>query len=211
MTDADLLAALVQWTPYLLRGFAWNILIGLNAMVLGTLAGAAVASLRVARGRWRRRAGTLAMNGARNIPTIVFQFYLVLMLPSALTLPGGLVLPLPPWWLASVALAVAVVGFTADNLAHAWTQWRAGDRHAALLFVPSWSSYLLIIVIASSTASIIGVDELVTRCNVVVSATGETSLMLPLYAYACAIFFGFCFPLTLLLRHLQRRLQSRRW
>jgi polar amino acid transport system permease protein len=104
---------------------------------------------------------------------------------------------------------VAVIGFTSDNLAHALALWRAGDRSAALLFLPSWTSYYLIIVIASSTASIIGVGELISRCNTVANAESSGHLLLPVYLYASLFFLCFCYPLTRLMRGIMRQIQSR--
>jgi polar amino acid transport system permease protein len=121
----------------------------------------------------------------------------------------GLVLTFPVWLKASLALAVAVVGFTSDNLAVALQEWKNGNHRAAFLFVPSWTSYALIIVMASSTASIIGVSELVSRCNTVINATGNTQLMLPIYLYACLFFFAFCWPLTLLMKRISATLARR--
>ena len=112
----------------------------------------------------------------------------------------SITLGFPGWLNASLALAMAVIGFTSDNLTTTLRDWRKGDHAAALLFLPNWTSYMLIIVIASSTASIIGVSELVSRCNTVINATGNTRLMLPVYLYACACFFLFCYPLTRLMQ-----------
>ncbi len=128
------------------------------------------------------------------------------MLPSEFRLPGtSVTLGFPVWLVASLALAIAVVGFMSDNLTKALRDWRQGDHSAAFLFISSWTSYMLITLITSSTASIIGVSELVSRCNTVVNATGRISLMVPVYLYACVIFFLFCYPLT----HLMRRVHSR--
>ena len=107
------------------------------------------------------------------------------------------------------ALAMAVIGFTSDNLMPAIRDWRRGDHSAALLFIPNWTSYMLIIVIASSTASIIGVSELVSRCNTVINATGNTELLLPVYLYACACFFLFCYPLTRCMQWTREHLANR--
>jgi polar amino acid transport system permease protein len=41
------LQALVTWTPFLLGGFLWNILIAALAMVLGTAVGSCLAWLRL--------------------------------------------------------------------------------------------------------------------------------------------------------------------
>ncbi len=204
------LEALVTWTPYLLGGFAWNILIAALAMVLGTVIGAWLAWLRLSRHDATRRASTAVTELTRNIPTIVFQFYLVLMLPGEWAVPGaGWVIVIPAWFKAALALSVAVVGFTSDNLLIAVRDWRAGERGAALLFVPAWGTYVLIIVIASSTASIIGVGELVSRANSVIAATANTRLMIPIYLYAMLIFFLFCWPLIALLGRFKARVAAR--
>lgn len=205
----DDLQTLWEWTPFLLGGFAINILIAVSAMVIGTLLGWCLGLLRLSGKSWAVRFSMLMTELTRNIPTIVFQFYLMFMLPNEYKLPGtSITVGIPGWLIASVALSIAVVGFTSDNLTKALDDWRQGNHGEALLFIPSWTSYMLIIVIASSTASIIGVSELVSRCNTVVNATGRTSLMLPVYLYACVIFYLFCYPLTQLMHGLHTRMAT---
>jgi polar amino acid transport system permease protein len=207
--DTDVLRVLWVWTPFLLGGFALNVLIAVSAMVIGTSFGWCLALLRLSVKPRMVRFSLFVTEITRNIPTIVFQFYLVFMLPSEFKLPGtAIMIGFPSWFIASMALAVAVVGFTSDNLSKALRDWRQGDRSGAFLFIPSWTSYMLIIVIASSTASIIGVSELVSRCNTVVNATGRTDLMLPVYLYACVLFFLFCYPLTQLMHKAHARLAA---
>lgn len=191
------LEALITWTPFLLGGFLWNIIIAAVAMLIGTLAGIALALARESHRAWPRRISLGVTELSRNVPTIVFQFYLAMMLPNELAIAGtSLTIAIPPWVKAALALAVAVVGFTSDNLSVALRDWRSGRHSTALMFVPAWASYMLIIVLASSTASIIGVGELVSRCNTVINATGNTALMIPIYVYAILIFFVFCYPLV---------------
>jgi polar amino acid transport system permease protein len=207
--ETDVFQTLWVWTPFLLGGFAINVLIAVSAMAIGTLLGWGLALLRLSVKRWVVRVSLLMTELTRNVPTIVFQFYLVFMLPSEFKLPGtSIAVGFPGWLIASMALAIAVVGFTSDNLTKALRDWRRGDHSVAFLFIPSWTNYMLIIVIASSTASIIGVSELVSRCNTVVNATGRTSLMLPVYLYACVLFFLFCYPLTQLMRKVHTRLAA---
>jgi len=198
------------WTPYLLTGFGLNILIALLAMLVGTSMGWGLALLRLSTHKFWVKLSLLLTEVTRNIPTIVFQFYLAFMLPAEVVLPGTTItLGFPGWLNASLALAMAVIGFTSDNLTSALKDWRRGDHSAALLFLPNWTSYMLIIVIASSTASIIGVSELVSRCNTVINATGNTRLMFPVYLYACLCFFLFCYPLTWLMQWSRTYLAAR--
>jgi len=210
MPLGEILTYLYTWTPFLLTGFALNILISVVAMAVGTAVGWLLALLRVSPHPRRVRFSLMITEFFRNIPTIVFQFYLVFLLPVEVIVPStGIILTFPAWLKAALALAIAVVGFTSDNLTIAMEEWKQGNHTAAFLFIPSWTSYALIIVMASSTASIIGVSELMSRCNTVINAIGNTNLMLPIYLYACLFFFGFCYPLTLLMKRISRILETR--
>lgn len=210
MHVSEIFTYLYTWTPYLATGFGLNILISVVAMAIGTSIGWFLALLRVSDHPRRIRFSLVATEFSRNIPTIVFQFYLAFMLPSEIPIPAtGIILIFPSWLKAALALAIAVVGFTSDNLTIAMEEWKRGNRNAAFLFIPSWTSYALIIVMASSTASIIGVGELLSRCNTVINAIGNTQLMLPIYLYACLYFFGFCYPLTLLMKKISGILTTR--
>jgi polar amino acid transport system permease protein len=210
MFDAEIRSQLVAMTPFLLEGFGMNILVSAVAMAVGTGIGWGLALLRISNRPRRARFSLVLTEFSRSVPTIVFQFYLVFILPSEILIPfANTTLSFPAWLKAALALAVAVVGFTSDNLTIAMKDWKAGHHRAAFLFIPSWTSYALIIVMASSTASIIGVGELLSHCNTVINATGSTQLMLPIYLYACVIFFGFCFPLTLLMKKISKVLAQR--
>ena len=210
MSIIDTLLTLATWTPYLLSGFGWNILIAFTAMVIGTALGASLAWMRLGKSRLASRVSSVITELSRNIPTIVFQFYLAVMLPTQWLLPGTTwTIDIPGWVKASMALSVAVVGFTSDNLRTAISEWRQGRHLTAMLFLPSWTSYLLIIVIASSTASIIGVSELVSRCNTVVNAIGDTRLLIPFYLYASLFFLIFCYPLTLVMARVKTKMSAR--
>jgi polar amino acid transport system permease protein len=210
MFDAEIRSQLVTMTPFLLEGFGMNILVSAVAMAVGTGIGWGLALLRISKHARRARFSLVLTEFSRSVPTIVFQFYLVFILPGEILIPFvNTSLSFPAWLKAALALAVAVVGFTSDNLTIAMKEWKTGHHRAAFLFIPSWTSYALIIVMASSTASIIGVGELLSHCNTVINATGSTQLMLPIYLYACVIFFGFCFPLTLLMKRISKVLAQR--
>jgi polar amino acid transport system permease protein len=201
---------LSTWTPFLAAGFVWNIVISLVAMGVGTGCGYLLACSRLSRYKTASKAGGAVTELMRNAPTFVFQFYLVFVLPSELPLPlSTLSIPLPPWLKAALALALAVAGFVSDNLLRTLRAWREGNRNEALLFMRNWSNYFVVIVMASSTASVIGVPELVSRCNTVVNATGTTDMMLWVYLYAMAGFFLFCYSATTLIRKVAGRLDRR--
>jgi polar amino acid transport system permease protein len=208
MDIRDLADLLWTWTPYLAGGFGWNIIVSILAMAVGTAIGAVLAQARLSprRGLSGAARGVTALS--RNLPTFVCLFYLAFLLPNEITL-GGLELQVPAWVKASLALAVAVVGYVSDTFGAAILDHRRGRPEAMLLLLPSWMTYFLIIVMASSTASVIGVSEIVSRANIVIGATGRNDLMVWVYLYAMLWFLAFCLPLTLAMRALQVRIRER--
>ncbi len=208
MDIRDLADLLWTWTPYLAEGFGWNIIISIVAMAVGTAIGAALAQARLSRRRGLVGAATGVTAVSRNVPTFVCLFYLAFLLPNEATI-AGIAVAIPAWVKASLALSVAVVGYVSDTFGAAIADHRRGRPEAMLLLLPSWMTYFLIIVMASSTASVIGVSEIVSRANTVIGATGRDDLMVWVYLYAMLWFLGFCLPLTMAMRALQQRIRDR--
>jgi polar amino acid transport system permease protein len=204
-----MLDLLLTWTPYLAAGFGWNVIVSVVAMLLGTVLGAGLAIARLGSRLVLTWPARLLTEVSRNVPTFVCLFYFAFLLPMELALPAGIILPLPAWLKASLALSVAVVGYISDTLEAALRDLRVGRPEAMLLFVPSWMTYFLIIVMASSTASVIGVNEIVSRANTVIGATGRSETMVWVYLYTMFWFLAFCWPLTLLMRRIQARIRNR--
>lgn len=200
----DTLRTLLTWTPFLLEGFAWNIAIALVAMGLGSSLGALCALAQLSRRTGVARLARSVSAFARGVPTLVLIFYLATLVPNSVSI-GPLSIGVPPWLKAAVALSASPLGFTAWNLQTSILAWRVGDRQAALLFVPNWMGSFLITLLASSTASLVGVSELLGRCNTVVTASGAET-MLAVYLYGSAIFFIFCSTLNWAVGRLRRRL-----
>jgi polar amino acid transport system permease protein len=208
MSSGDVIKLLLSWTPFLAGGFVWNIVIALTAMSAGTAGGAWLAVMRASPHRKLARVCEITTEIMRDTPTVVCQFYLVFMLPVEIVLPmSDIVVPFPSWLKAALALAFAVGGFVSDNLGSALKEMAEGSRAGLLLLLPNWTSYFVVIVIASSGASVIGVDELVSRCNSVVNAVGKTQMMLWVYLYAMFWFFLFCFTLSQLVKRFGARIE----
>lgn len=212
MDFSEVVTVLRQWSPFLAKGFLWNILISVVAMSTGTLLGWWFAAMRAsARPALARTSGALT-EFMRNVPTFVFQFYLVFILPVEFTLPLlHVTVPIPAWLKAALALAMAVTGFVSDNLLAAIREWRNGHHSDAMLFIPNWANYFVIIVMASSTASVIGVGELVSSCNTVINASGKTQMILWVYLYAMLWFFAFCYPVARAMGAVRGYIQRRAW
>lgn len=210
MNPAEILGNLWTWTPFLLGGLGWNLLISLAAAVFGTAVGAALAWVRFRGSAKAAKASKLVSTAFNRVPTLAMAFYLAVLIPNEFELPwSAAVVHIPAWIKVALALSSAQIGFSSLNLVHYFEYWVKGQHGAALLFVPSWCSNLLITIIASSAASLMGVSEIVSRCNTIINATSHTDLTLPIYLYASLIFLAVCLPLTLAMKRLQALLGRR--
>jgi polar amino acid transport system permease protein len=210
MLSADIITHLVTWTPFLLEGFGWNILIATMAAAMGTAVGACLVWMQRKGSQFAQGASAFLSNIFYKIPTLALMFYCAVLLPNEFQLPWSEQTYLFPNWVkAALALSAAQVGFTAQNLGPSLKYWGQGQHGAALLFIPNWGSNLLITIIASSSASLVGVSEIVSRCNKVIAATDNTALMVPMYLYASLFFLLFCFPLTLAMKKFKHVLFQR--
>lgn len=208
MSAHEIADVLITWTPYLAAGFGWNILVSLAAMAIGTPVGLLLAALRGGRRRAAREGGNALTTLARTAPTFVMLFYLAYVIPAEFEI-FGLAVAFPAWLKASLALGIAVAGYVSDNALAAMRHLRRHETAEALLFLPAWTGYFLIIAMASSTASVIGVPELVSRSETVIGAVGHADVALWVYAYAMCWFFAFGWPVALAMRLLSGRLRRR--
>lgn len=218
---SDVLASLWHWTPMLARGFAMNVVISLAAMATGTLAGLFIGLGRIAAVPMVRRVATGLTHLVRNTPAVVLLFYLTLILPSEISL-GGLTIPLPAWVKATIGLSLPVTGFMSDATYGAAraipvSQWDAAavlplGRWQSLtqvilpqmlpVLAPPWVGYFAITVMASSTAALVGVEEILTQATVAIEAEPGPSFVIPIYFYVLCWFFAFCYPVSRLTNHL---------
>ena len=223
---SGLFALLSYWTPVLAAGFAMNIWISINAMAIGTVLGVLTGLGRATGPRWMQTALNGVTHFCRNTPSIVLLFYLAYLLPFEVTV-FGISVPLPGWAKAIFGLSIPVLGFISDNVLGAVRgidrdQW---DAAAALgygrwslltkvilpqtvpMLMPPWMSYFAIIVMASSTASMVGVKEIIASATVVMDTTTDPALIIPVYLYVLCWFFAFCYPFS----HLTKWMERRRW
>ena len=208
MTAQETVDVLWAWSPYLAEGFGWNIIVSLVAMAVGTIVGLGLALLRGGAHWSVRHSGSAVTTLARNAPTFVMLFYLAYIIPTEFILFGAAA-TFPAWIKASLALGIAVAGYVSDNALAAIRHLRRHEIAEALLFVPAWTSYFLIIVMASSTASVIGVPELVRRADTVIGAVDKVGLALWVYLWAMIWFLGFSLLLTFGMNRLSGYLRRR--
>lgn len=188
MTLRETLDVLLAWTPYMAEGFVMNLHISGLAILIGTAVGLAIGLLRLMQSRFIALGARGATALCRNVPSFVMMFYLAVMLPQEIALPGGGVQPIDPWIKAALALAIPVAGFLSDQIVGAQISRRR-------LFGPTLriasAQYAMIIVMASATASVIGADDLVARAGRVAAITDTPGFLTWCYAYAALWFFAF--------------------
>lgn len=208
MTAAETIKILAEWTPYLLTGFGWNVIVSLTAMAIGTVAGLLLAVMRDS-SVWGAKSGGNVLTAAMHVaPTFVMLFYLTYMIPEQLEF-FGLSVHVPVWLKASLAFGIAVAGFVSDNALVSIRYFSKGHIPEALLFLPSWTNYFLIIVMASSTASVIGVPEMVYRARTVIGAVDQIGFLFWAYLYVMIWFLVFSILLTMIMHLLRNRLTQR--
>lgn len=186
------LNVLIAWTPFLMGGFLWNLIVTVMAVAIGTLIGAGFAYVRYRDGRLGRRICEAFSKLFRNVPTLAFMFAAVFILPREVELYGvDTPIQFPLWLKAALGLSASVIGFTSESLLVARQAKDKGDFGAAMLFLPTWGNSVLITFVASSTASLAGVSELIGRCNTVIAATGSSS-MVAVYLFAAVVYMLAC-------------------
>ena len=187
MGSSEILNELIKWTPFLAEGFMMNLLVSFVSMFLGTLIGWLLACMRYSSRAAMRKPGDLTTSIFRNIPSFVFMFYLAFVMPIEFTWQDEII-KIPLWIKATLALMIPVIGFSSDQILAYFKDRDEGAGHAVLIFVIAWTQYFLIIIMASSTASVIGVDEILGRANTVITAIRKPEFMLWMYLYVALWF-----------------------
>ncbi|GAB3670925.1 amino acid ABC transporter permease [Salinisphaera aquimarina] len=223
---ASALAVVIKWSPLLLKGFAFNILISLLAMTLGTVLGAILGLFLLSDSALIRRPAWCVMQFFRNSPWLVLLFFVMFLVPYQIEVAGVLV-PLPAWIKAVVGFSLPVMANVAEIVRGAVqslpaTQWEAAEslafnRRQTLWMIilpqclrrmlPPWMNMYSLITMATVIASIVGVPEMLTlTADVHAAEGGRPDLFAPLYGFALICFFLYCYPIGRLTVYLESRL-----
>ena len=81
-------------------------------------------------------------------------------------------------------------GFASDQWLGHRRQAGAGVPGAGATFLTAWLQYFLIVLMASSTASVIGVDEVVSRANRVIATDQRPVFLMVTYGYVALWFLA---------------------
>jgi polar amino acid transport system permease protein len=218
-------ATIARWTPLLLRGFVFNILISFFSMAIGTVLGGFLGIGLISIAASFRRGSWLLTQFFRNAPWLVLLFFVMFMLPFQISI-GGFVVPLPDWIKAVFGLALPVMANVAEIVRGAVLsiplgQWEAAEslgfsRRQQLWSIilpqcikrmlPPWMNLYAILTMSTVLASIVGVNEVMTLAGQVEAAEGgRTDLLAPLYGWILLWFFLYSYPIARLTLRLERR------
>lgn len=216
-----------KWSPLLLSGFAFNILMSVLAMVLGTAAGLGLGLLQVGEGGFLRRIAWVITQFFRNSPWLVLLFFAMFMIPFQFTVFGWTI-PFPDWVKAVIGFSLPVMANMSEIVRGAVAslpsgQWEAAESLAfsrrqtmwmiilpqcVKRMLPPWMNLYSLITMATVQASIVGVSEMLTLTAQVHAAEGgRPDLLAPLYGFAMLCFFLYCYPIERFTLYLERRFQ----
>ncbi|HEY5829874.1 MAG TPA: amino acid ABC transporter permease [Hyphomicrobiaceae bacterium] len=218
---------LVRWAPLLLWGFAFNILISLMAMAVGTLAGVPVGIAQISRFAAVRVLARIVTQLFRNSPWLVLLFLCMFLIPFEIRI-FDLRIPFPDWAKAILGFSLPVMANTSEIVRGAirsiatgqWdgaralglTRWQTLGLvilpQSVKRMLPPWMNLYSLITMATVNASIVGVSEMITLMGQVHAAEGSRpELLAPLYAFALVCFFLYCYPIGKWTQALERRYQ----
>jgi polar amino acid transport system permease protein len=220
----SLIKTIFIWTPFLLKGFGFNILISFLSMGIGTVIGAVLGVLQISLLPSIRLTSRFLTQFFRNSPWLVLLFYCMFMLPFEINI-AGLRIPFPDWIKAVIGLSLPVMANVAEIVRGAINsipsgQWEASEslaftrRQQIWLIIlpqcykrmlPPWMNLYAILTMATVLASIVGVEEVMTLAGQVLAAEGRPELLVPIYSFVLVWFFAYCYPIARLTIHLERK------
>lgn len=201
---------------FLLTGLQWTVLLTAIALIGGGIAGFLIALARVSTIKWLRVAAGTYIQIIQGIPVLMILF----LSYYGLSLAG---FDLHPLLAAGASMSIYASGY----LAEIWRgciqsvpkqQWEASESlaltrvqqyryvilpQAIRISLPSTVGFAVQVVKNTSIASIIGFVELARAGTLINNATFQPFRV---FVVVAALYFAVCYPLSLLSRWLERRL-----
>jgi His/Glu/Gln/Arg/opine family amino acid ABC transporter permease subunit len=207
----------VEIAPHLLYGTIFTVVLAASALVIGTLAGVSVGLLRFV----PSQSLTMAIGGVvefiRAIPLLMLIFFIFFGLPSIgidiPTFPAA-ILALSLWMMANASEVVrgGIQSIPPGQMEAARSTGLSGIQamryvvfpQAVRRMLPPYIGLCTILIKDTSLAAIIGVLELTHTSQQLIA---RTYFALEIYLLAAVIYFCLCYPLSVLARRVEARLQ----
>ncbi|MCB1754236.1 MAG: amino acid ABC transporter permease [Gammaproteobacteria bacterium] len=224
-TQDSALTVMLRWTPLLLKGFVFNLIISFSAMALGTLIGTGLGLGQISPNSGLRKLSWFITQFFRNSPWLVLLFFAMFLLPFEIKI-AGLSIPLPDWLKAIIGLSLPVMANVseivrgaiasipsgqweaAESLAYTRSQtlWRIILPQCIKRMLPPWMNLYAILTMATVLASIVGVSEVMTLTGQALAAEGgRPELLAPFYSFVLLLFFAYCYPIARWTIYLERK------
>ena len=206
----------IEQIAFIFRGAGWTIVLSLLGFVGGTIFGLPVALARASRRRSLKILSGLFVQLVQGIPLPVIMFVVYFGISI-----GGYDVP------ALVAAGIAMTLYSSAYLGEIWrgciqavpkTQWEAGEclaltntqrfvfvilPRALRMAVPPTVGFLVQIVKNTSYAVVIGFFDLSYSAKVI---NNSTFMPFTVFTIAALIYFAICFPMSVMARRFERRL-----
>jgi polar amino acid transport system permease protein len=200
----------------LLTGFGLNLLISFLAMVIGTVAGAALGLMQISLLAPVRSGSWIVTQFFRNSPWLVLLFAIMLLFPFELDF-GFVVVPVPDWMKAVIGFSLPIMANISEVVRGAVRslpsgQWESAESLAftrrqtlwmiilpqcVKRMIPPWINWYCILAMATPLCSIMGVEEAVSYTAQALNAEGDRpELIWPFYLFLLLIFFAYTYPIA---------------
>ena len=207
----------ILWGPAgALTGFALNLIISFFAMVIGTVAGAALGLMQISLLLPVRQGSWIVTQFFRNSPWLVLLFTIMLLFPFEIDL-GFTVIPVPDWMKAVIGFSLPVMANISEIVRGAVQslptgQWESAESLAftrrqtlwmiilpqcVKRMIPPWINWYCILTMSTPICSIMGVEESVTYTAQALNAEGDRPELIPVfYAFLLFIHFIYTYPIA---------------
>lgn len=189
---------LFELFPTFIQAFSLNIMIAVSAMVVGTAAGFYISKWHLSSYRFIQIGAESLILIFRNVPSFVLLFYLALIIPSQFSL-GPMHFQIPAIAKAIFALGAPVTGFACDYFLEVTNKGKTFQ-------LAPWNQYFIVILMASTTASIIGVKEIMATANATIAMSGNSQMVLPIYGLVAVWFISCSLVFTGFIRFLDQKI-----
>ncbi|MDB6454156.1 amino acid ABC transporter permease [Falsirhodobacter sp. 20TX0035] len=212
-----MLGLTIEQLSYMLRGTGWTIALSLLGFVGGTLLGLPLALMRSSGSRTARLLSSAFVQIVQGIPLPVIMFVVYFGISI-----GGYNVP------ALAAAGLAMTLYSSAYLGEIWkgciqavpkTQWEAGEclaltptqrfvniilPQAIRIAIPPTVGFMVQIVKNTSYSVVIGFFDLTYSAKVL---NNSTFMPFTVFTIAAVLYFAICFPMSMIARRFERRLQ----
>jgi polar amino acid transport system permease protein len=220
------LATLVIWLPFILKGFALNLVISFLAMALATFLGIGLGLMQISLHAVVRAPARFITHLFRNSPWLVILFVVMFVIPVEIRIPVGGKIPIPDWAKATFAFTLPVMGNISEIVRGAVLsiptgQWESAEglaftRAQTLRWIilpqcvrraiPPWMNWYALLTLSTPMAAIFSVHEAVANAQAAMEAAGaRPEFLFPFYLFLLCLFFVYIYPIAVWTRVLERK------